>query len=200
MWSYWAAIRGYGGLVGLQQQLHPEVHNVLFGIFHLGQFGKLPVQDERLHDGGHKPGRRQIVSTQTLKLNQVAVDWLIPDWLRTSSSSLTISEARAGRVFPRPPWFFCARWTGCWLRGRSRHPSSPSSSPGSPSAPAGCSESRLAMQQTNTGAPSHYSIQFVDHCKHCKIHTFFSTLFSKWHLDCSFMTCLQNIFDIMCVG
>lgn len=58
MWSYWAAISGNGGLVGLQQQLHPKVHDVLFWIFHFWQFSKLSVQDERLHDGGHKPGRR----------------------------------------------------------------------------------------------------------------------------------------------
>lgn len=67
LWSHWAAIGGHGGLVGLQQQLHPEVHNALFGILHLWQFGKLSVKDERLHDGGHKPGRRQMHPRRRVK-------------------------------------------------------------------------------------------------------------------------------------
>lgn len=55
--SYWAAICGDGGFTGLQQQLHPEVCCVLFWRFHLGKFGKLTVENVRLHDGGDIPER-----------------------------------------------------------------------------------------------------------------------------------------------
>lgn len=34
----------------LYKKLHPEVHNFLFGVLHLWQFGKLFVQNVRLHD------------------------------------------------------------------------------------------------------------------------------------------------------
>lgn len=53
--SYRAAFCGDGGFTGLQKQLHPEFHSVLFRRFHVRQFGKLTIQDVRLHNGCHKP-------------------------------------------------------------------------------------------------------------------------------------------------
>lgn len=53
--SYRAAFCGDSGFAGLQKQLHPEVHSILFRRLHVRQFGKLTIQDVRLHNGCHKP-------------------------------------------------------------------------------------------------------------------------------------------------
>lgn len=53
--SYRAAFCGNGGFTGLQKQLHPEVHIILFRRFHARKFGKLTIHDVRLHNGCHKP-------------------------------------------------------------------------------------------------------------------------------------------------
>lgn len=57
--SYWAAVCGDSGFTGLQKQLHPEVHSVLFRRFHLRWLGKLTVQDIRLHNGSHIPKKKK---------------------------------------------------------------------------------------------------------------------------------------------
>lgn len=77
--------------------------------------------------------------TRSYKLNQSPEE---PD-LHHQAPVLTTREPSAGKVFHRRRWLSCVHSQGCLPRGRSRHPSSPSSSPNCPSAPAKCSESPL---------------------------------------------------------
>lgn len=59
------------------------------------------------------------------------------------ASVLTTQEPSACKVSHRRRWLSCVHWRGCWLQGRSQHPSNPSSSPNSPFDLAKCSESHL---------------------------------------------------------
>lgn len=66
--SYWAAVSGNSGLAGLQHQLHPEVHSLLFRQFHLRGLGELTIQDECLHDRAHIPQKKDVNKYLKIKI------------------------------------------------------------------------------------------------------------------------------------